>query len=124
MKSEFISFGDSLVLSGVGFLIVFMALAALAVFIILLAKSINKKKAPALETSNPAPQKPVPAAPVIAPSPAPVLGKVALPATTSMGSCDLHNVSERDAALIMAIVADKLNAPLNTLLFKSIKEVK
>ena len=50
--------------------------------------------------------------------------KVELPADTSMGQCDLHNVSDRDAALIMAIVADKLDAPLNTLVFKSIKEVK
>ena len=36
----------------------------------------------------------------------------------------LHTVSDRDAAMIMAIVAHKMNRPLNELRFKSIKEVK
>jgi hypothetical protein len=48
----------------------------------------------------------------------------AAPAPGTAGELKLHDVSPRDAALIMAIVADKLGRPLNELRFKSIKEVK
>lgn len=39
------------------------------------------------------------------------------------GDLTLENVSDRDAAMIMAIVADQLGEPLNTLRFKSIKDI-
>ena len=35
----------------------------------------------------------------------------------------LVNVGDREAAMLMAIVANKLGKPLNTLRFKSMKEV-
>ncbi len=38
----------------------------------------------------------------------------------SCGDLVLKNVEDRDAAMIMAIVADQMNAPLNELRFKSI----
>lgn len=41
----------------------------------------------------------------------------------SAGDLVLKNVSERDAAMIMAIVADELRVPLNTLRFISITDV-
>jgi len=44
--------------------------------------------------------------------------------STAPGSCGelrLIGVSDRDAALIMAIVADELQAPLHTLRFQSIR---
>lgn len=41
----------------------------------------------------------------------------------SAGDIRLENVSERDAAMIMAIVADQTGEPLNTLRFISIKDV-
>lgn len=41
----------------------------------------------------------------------------------SAGNIRLENVSERDAAMIMAIVADQTGEPLNTLRFISIKDV-
>lgn len=41
----------------------------------------------------------------------------------SAGDLKLENVSDRDAAMIMAIVADELNEPLNSLRFISIKDV-
>ena len=41
----------------------------------------------------------------------------------SCGKIKLFNVTDRDAALIMAIVAHKMEEPLNTLRFISIKEV-
>lgn len=127
MPDTFISLGDALILSVVGFSVVLAALSVLAIFIVIMAKFdifiafiakiINGKK----PEEAPAPVKeeaPVVLAPVKDPN------KVPLPETTSMGACDLNDVSDKDAAMIMAIVADQLKAPLNTLVFKSIKEVK
>ena len=51
----------------------------------------------------------------------------AAPAPLAKGSCGpvmLHDVPDRTAAMIMAIVADELKTPLNELRFISIKEVK
>lgn len=42
----------------------------------------------------------------------------------SAGDIKLYDTDPRDAALIMAIVADELKKPLNELRFISIKEVK
>ena len=63
---------------------------------------------------------PVAAAPVAAPAApkaAPVL------AAGTAGECKFYNVGDREAAMLMAIVANKLGKPLNTLRFKSMKEV-
>ena len=40
------------------------------------------------------------------------------------GELKLYDTDPRDAAMIMAIVANKMGKPLNELRFKSIKEVK
>jgi 3-oxoacyl-ACP reductase-like protein len=42
----------------------------------------------------------------------------------SAGTLKLHDVEPKTAAMLMAIVADKLGKPLNELRFISIKEVK
>lgn len=42
----------------------------------------------------------------------------------SAGRVKLHDVEPKTAAMIMAIVADKMDKPLNELRFISIKEVK
>ena len=109
---------ESMIRSIVGFGVVLGILGILALFIKAMARAVYKKE----QAAAPAPVKEVvkeePKAPAKDPN------KVELPADTSMGQLDLHDVSDRDAALIMAIVANKLNAPLNTLVFKSIKEVK
>lgn len=42
----------------------------------------------------------------------------------SCGELKLINTDEREAAMIMAIVADETNTPLNELRFKSIKKVE
>ena len=47
----------------------------------------------------------------------------AAPAPGTAGELKLYNVEERDAAMGMAIVADKLGKPLNELRFISIREV-
>ena len=46
------------------------------------------------------------------------------PAPGTAGEVKLYNVSDKDAAMIMAIVADKMQKPLNELRFISIREVK
>lgn len=50
--------------------------------------------------------------------------KESVPAPGSAGDVKLYDVSDRDAAMIMAIVADQMKVPLNELRFLSIREVK
>ena len=60
------------------------------------------------------------AAPVVEEAPAPV----EIPqAPGTAGQLKLHNVEPKTAAMLMAMVADKLGKPLNELRFISIKEV-
>ena len=63
------------------------------------------------------------AAKTAAPAPAPVEAPKAT-APGSAGELKLHDVEPKTAAMLMAIVADKLGKPLNELRFISIKEVK
>ena len=81
-----------------GYAVVFMGLIALMVVIL-----IEGKFAVAKDQKTEAP-------------------KAAAPG--SAGEVKLFNVPDKDAAMLMAIVANKLNKPLNELRFKSIKEVK
>ena len=83
-----------------------VALLAVAVIIAVIRKAIANKKAAAAEAEV----TPVEAAP------APV-------APGSAGQLKLHDVEPKTAAMLMAIVADKLGKPLNELRFISIKEV-
>ena len=59
-------------------------------------------------------------APAAAPVAKPVLAAAA-PGTA--GEVKLFDVADKEAAMLMAIVANKLGKPLNTLRFKSMKEV-
>ena len=52
-----------------------------------------------------------------------IMGKVMSAKKTAPAECKLYNVGDREAAMLMAIVANKLGKPLNTLRFKSMKEV-
>ncbi len=60
---------------------------------------------------------PVPVTPPAAPAPVRT-------APGSAGQVKLHDVEPKVAAMLMCIVADKLQKPLNELRFISIKEVK
>ena len=73
----------------------------------ILVRNHKKKKANAAEPVAPVAEE-VPAA-VVAPG--------------SAGQLKLHSVEPKTAAMLMAIVADKLGKPLNELRFISIKEV-
>lgn len=62
------------------------------------------------------------AAAVVPAAPAPAVEAKTAPGTA--GEVKLFDVPDKEAAMIMAIVADKLQKPLNELRFISIKEVK
>lgn len=109
------SVGSGGVIAVMGYLVVFFGIVLLLVVVTAMGRimvSRQKKKetiAAAATTKN---QVPVPA-------------KVEVPkANGTAGAIKLYNVSERDAALVMAIVAYRLGKPVNELRFRSIKEVK
>ena len=103
-----ISIGTAGLVALLGYAVVFVGLIALMVVVIVVGKIMVAKKSKA-------------AAPVAAPASAPKA--VPALATGTAGECKLYNVGDREAAMLMAIVANKLGKPLNTLRFKSMKEV-
>ena len=94
-----------------GYLVVFFGLVLLMCVIFIMGKIMHKEK-PA----------PAPAAAPAAAAPAPAVK--ADPAPGTAGDFKLYNTDPRDAAMVMAIVADSLGKPLNELRFISIREVK
>ena len=120
-----ISIGTAGLVALLGYAVVFVGLIALMAVVLVMGKIMVAKKAktaaaaPAPAAPAPAAPAPAPAAPAAAPAPkaAPVL------AAGTAGECKFYNVGDREAAMLMAIVANKLGKPLNTLRFKSMKEV-
>ena len=107
-----ISVGTAGLVALLGYAVVFIGLIALMVVVMIMGKVMSAKKtAPAT----------APAAATAAPTPAPKAAPAL--ATGVAGECKLYNVGDREAAMLMAIVANKLGKPLNTLRFKSMKEV-
>ncbi len=102
---------DTLAYALLGYAVVFLGLVALIIVISILAKiMIAGAKAKT-------------AAPVAATA-APVEETPKEEAKGTAGEVKLFDVPDRDAAMIMAIVANQMKKPLNELRFKSIKEVK
>ena len=115
---ENIGIVQALGLSVLGMAVVFAMLVLLMAVIAVMGKALGTKKVSPAAPASPAP---MPAAAQAVPAPAPAGGP------TARGSCgpiDLHDVDERTAAMLMAIVADKMGAPLCELRFKSIRKVK
>ena len=114
-----ISIGTAGLVALLGYAVVFVGLIALMAVVLVMGKIMVAKKAKTAAAA-PAPAAPAPAAPAAAPAPkaAPVLA-----AAGTAGECKFYNVGDREAAMLMAIVANKLGKPLNTLRFKSMKEV-
>ena len=101
--------GPAAITALLGYAVVFFGLILLMIVTILLGKAFvaaDKKKA----------QAPAPAAEA-----APIEVKEAPGAA---GKLKLYNVEPKTAAMLMAIVADKLGKPINELRFISIKEVE
>ena len=107
-----VSLMDAGILAALGYGVVFAGLIVLMIVIILVGKAFSSKKKKAT-------------APVAAPAPAEVVEESAAPlAPGSAGELKLYDTPPKTAAMLMAIVADKLGKPLNELRFISIKEVK
>lgn len=105
-----ISVGDAAMTALLGYAVVFIGIIMLMILVMfvgdLMFKSAKRKAAKAPAAAAPA----APAAPAAAPGTA--------------GELKLYDTDPRDAAMVMAIVADQLGKPINELRFKSIREVK
>ena len=105
--------GNNLLYAILGYLVVFIGLSLLMIVIVIVGKiMVAKLKAAKAPAEAPAP---VAVAPAVKALPA---------APGTAGEVKIFDTDPRDAAMIMAIVADKLQKPLNELRFVSIKEVK
>ena len=119
---ENISILNAAIVAGLGYLVVFVGLIALMAVVIALGKYFQAAEAKAKAAAAAAPAAAAPAAPAAAPAAAPVVN--AEPAPGSAGKLKLHDVEPKTAAMLMAIVANKMGKPINELRFISIKEVK
>ena len=107
--------GRALLIAAAGFLIVFAILALIAVFVKLLGKGFDAAAKKKRDLPAPAaPDIPVAAAPEAPP----------LPDGTSAGTLVLTDVTEEEAAMVMAIVSDRSGIPLNRLQFRSIRKLE
>ena len=101
--------GTAGILALLGYAVVFLGLVLLLIVVTLIGKIFiaqDKKASAKMEAAPAAPEMPKPVAPGTA------------------GELKLHDVEPKTAAMLMAIVADKMGKPLNELRFISIKEVK
>mgnify|MGYP002562479991 CR=1 FL=1 len=110
-----IGFVDAAVVALLGYAVVFFGLVLLMIVVIGMGKIfIAKEKKVAAHSDAKAAIAAVPEAPA-ADAPA---------APGTAGKLKLYDVEPKTAAMLMAIVADKMGKPLNELRFISIKEVK
>ncbi len=110
--------GDAGIIALLGYAVVFFGLILLMLVVMALGRAFSIKKGSKVPT--PAVSEPAaPATPAVIPTADP---NAAAPG--SSGKLKLHNVPPKTAAMLMAIVANKLNKPLNELRFISIKEVE
>lgn len=108
-----ISLGEGLIYAVIGYIMVFLMLLLLIIVIQVMAKVIGKTAAKGNNAAEMTAGQNVEAAKP---------QEVKAPGTG--GDLTLTNVSDRDAARIMAIVADTIGKPINELRFRSIREVK
>ena len=102
-----LSLGDAGIMALTGYLVVFFGIVLLMGVVYLIGKVMARKQPtmqPAVQQSARQPQ--------VAEAPG------------SAGELKLYGTDPRTAAMIMAIVADEMGVPVNTLRFISIKEVK
>ena len=106
-----LNIGEAGLYALLGYSVVFLGLILLMIVVmitgkIFIAKAAKEAKAAPAPVAAPAPEAPKPTAP------------------GSAGQLKLHDVEPKTAAMLMAIVADKMGKPINELRFISIKEVK
>lgn len=107
------SITDALIIALVGFATVFVVLIVLMGIIALISKLFGGKTAPADEPEA------VSAAPETV-----VAASEAERTKDNYTGVKLHGIDDKTAAVLMAIVAHKLNKPLDNLRFISVREVK
>ena len=112
---------DAAVVALLGYGVVFFGLILLMCVIIVMGKVFMAKDKKAADAASSAKAAVAPAAVPAAPAAAPQQEQAA---PGSAGQLKLYDVPPKTAAMIMAIVADKMGKPLNELRFISIKEVK
>ena len=114
---EHLPVGEAAVLALLGYAVVFFGIVLLMAVVVAMGRVFiarDKKAAAIKEAAHAAAQAAAAAAPA---APKPV-------APGTAGELKLHDVEPRTAAMLMAIVADKMGKPMNELRFISIKEVK
>ena len=114
---ENISILNAAIVAVLGYAVVFFGLILLMLVIMAMGKYFvakDKKVAKEAAAAKAALAASAPAAPVADAATAP----------GTAGNLKLHDVEPKTAAMLMAIVADKMGKPLNELRFISIKEVK
>ena len=107
---EKIPIGTAALIVALGMAVVFFGLILL-MFVTKIAGAIINRKNTAAPAAAPAAASAAPAVPNA-------------PAPGSAGKIALHDVPDKPAAMLMAIVADRTGKPLNQLRFISIREVK
>lgn len=106
--------GEAGITAVFGYAVVFLGLLILMILLYIMA-AVFKAKAKKSENAAPAEKK-------AADSPAKVPAVPLAPG--SAGNVKLFDVPDKEAAMVMAVVAYKMQKPLNELRFISIKEVK
>lgn len=107
---EKIPIGTAALIVALGMAVIFFGLILL-MFVTKIAGAIINRKNTAAPAAAPAAASAAPAVPNA-------------PAPGSAGKIALHDVPDKTAAMLMAIVADRTGKPLNQLRFISIREVK
>ena len=107
---EKIPIGTAALIVALGMAVVFFGLILL-MFVTKIAGAIINRKNTAAPAAAPAAASAAPAVPNA-------------PAPGSAGKIALHDVPDKTAAMLMAIVADRTGKPLNQLRFISVREVK
>lgn len=105
-----ISFGTGGLVALLGYGVVFLGLIMLMLVVMLMSRIMMTKQKKA--------------APAVVEAPVEAVQPSIEKAPGTAGELKLYDTDPRDAAMIMAIVADTLGKPLNELRFISIKEVK
>ena len=120
LASNLVNIGilDAAIVALLGYAVVFFGLILLMGVITIMGKAFIAKDAKAAAKAD------VAAVPVAPHTKGEIVLSVQQPAPGTAGQLKLHDVEPKTAAMIMAIVADKMGKPLNELRFISIKEVK
>lgn len=106
--------GDAGITAVMGYAIVFLGIILLMGVVVLMGKIMVASRKEVASAS----------AAQSAATPAPAAAPRSKPAPGAAGELKLYDTDPKTAAMVMAIVANKMGKPLNELRFQSIKEVR